>query len=184
MSTTASIYINKIKVDYPQAGKDNDSQGFRDNFTNIRNAFSATNADLDLLNSQVVSKVSESSDFSYNVIKKATFQSCTTKILDTTGNTLSGYIDVDYRDGSYQKFKIPAGDSIFTVNNWPDSNLATVTVSVQPTTSTTATISFGGNIVEVGAISLPITNTTTNVKFFDLWSDDSGVTIYVSGKGL
>ena len=38
----SNINANNIDGTYPIAGQDNDSQGFRDNFTNIKNNF--TNA--------------------------------------------------------------------------------------------------------------------------------------------
>jgi hypothetical protein len=43
----SNINPNNIDGTYPIAGQDNDSQGFRDNFTNIRNNFSFAQAELD-----------------------------------------------------------------------------------------------------------------------------------------
>ena len=34
--TTSSSNIGTINADYPVAGQDNDSQGFRDNFTKVK----------------------------------------------------------------------------------------------------------------------------------------------------
>ena len=49
MSTTATNYINLIRKDYPVRGKDNDSQGFRDNFTNISKALETVNQNVEEL---------------------------------------------------------------------------------------------------------------------------------------
>ena len=43
MSSTASQYISNINPDFPVPGKDNNTQGFRDNFNNIQVALGAIN---------------------------------------------------------------------------------------------------------------------------------------------
>lgn len=49
MTTTSTQYITAIDNHYPVAGRDNDSQGFRDNFSNIKLAFDVINSDIDSL---------------------------------------------------------------------------------------------------------------------------------------
>jgi hypothetical protein len=53
MSTTATQYISKIDVHYPYAGRDNDSQTFRDNFSNISQALTAVNSEINSLTQTV-----------------------------------------------------------------------------------------------------------------------------------
>ena len=50
--------INPTNIDgnYPVAGQDNDSQGFRDNFTNIKNNLQFAKNELDDLQNKVVLK--------------------------------------------------------------------------------------------------------------------------------
>jgi hypothetical protein len=188
VTTTASVYFNKIRVDYPQAGKDNDSQGFRDNFRNIFNAFSATNVDLEQLQLNAVT-LGGNNDFGYNEIKKASLQSCVTKAADYSLATKTGNIYVDFRESNYQKYLLASGNSTFFVENWPvvgesEVVLAEMRLSITPATSSTTEIDFGGNVVPIGNVELPVTSTSTNSQFFELWSDDGGVTIYVSKKGI
>ena len=45
--TTSQTEINAIDALYPKAGQDNDSQGFRDNFSNIKNSLTKAKTDLD-----------------------------------------------------------------------------------------------------------------------------------------
>ena len=40
---------SNINGNFPIAGQDNDSQGFRDNFTNIRNNFTFIKAEVELM---------------------------------------------------------------------------------------------------------------------------------------
>jgi len=53
---TSQITTSNIDGTYPIAGQDNDSQGFRDNFTNIKNNFTYTKSELDDLFAKVVVK--------------------------------------------------------------------------------------------------------------------------------
>jgi hypothetical protein len=53
---TSSINPNNIDGTYPVAGQDNDSQGFRDNFTNIKTNFQYAEDEINDLESKVVLK--------------------------------------------------------------------------------------------------------------------------------
>jgi len=46
---TVTNWSNSISTVYPVAGQDNDTQGFRDNFTNIKNAFTNASKQLPIL---------------------------------------------------------------------------------------------------------------------------------------
>jgi hypothetical protein len=51
----SSINPNNIDGTYPIAGQDNDSQGFRDNFTNIKNNFTFAASEIaDLQNNAIL----------------------------------------------------------------------------------------------------------------------------------
>jgi hypothetical protein len=45
----SNINPNIINITYPIAGQDNDTQGFRDNFSNIKNNFSAAYSEISAL---------------------------------------------------------------------------------------------------------------------------------------
>lgn len=186
MTTTASIYFNKIRLDYPQAGKNNDSQGFRDNFRNIYNAFSATDVILSDLEVNAVRLGSESSDFGYNIIKKATLQSCPTKVVNNTVAPTSGTVTVNYLDGNYQKYSLDAGLTTFVVENWPEAGFkADMDLSVTPFSTATTTIAFGGaDYQTVGGVSLPVVANSTATLHFSAWTDDGGNTVYLLQKGV
>ena len=52
----SSINPNNIDGTYPIAGQDNDSQGFRDNFTNIKNNLTFAKTEIEDLQGKVVLK--------------------------------------------------------------------------------------------------------------------------------
>ncbi len=49
MASTITNYSNTINVSFPVSGKDNDSQGFRNNFAAIKNAFTSTSNEISAL---------------------------------------------------------------------------------------------------------------------------------------
>ena len=53
---SSNINPNNIDTAYPVAGQDNDSQGFRDNFTNIKSNFTAAQQEIENLQSNVIVK--------------------------------------------------------------------------------------------------------------------------------
>lgn len=183
MATTASIYFNRIQTDFPQPGKDNNSQGFRDNFRNIFNAFSATNADIESLKLNSVS-LGSTNDFGFNTIKKATLQSTVTKVVDYSVSPTNGNVYINFNEGNYQKYSLTSGTTTLFIQNWPATGLAEIKLSVKPTSTASTVINFGGNYSIIGALTLPVTATSTATIFFDTWSDDGGTTFYVSRKGL
>lgn len=193
MTTTASIYINKIDTAYPQAGKNNDSQGFRDNFANIKNALMSTDSDVAYLQEHAV-QLDRENNFGYNIAKKLTLQSPATKLYDDTLNIRNGQVDVDFRDGSYQKFKVDS-NTTFQITNWPSIEqqgqlpvpvYASIILSVTPTTSTSLTLSVSGAINASDGVSdfTAITSTSTGVKFLEIWTDDMGQTVFAMRKGV
>ena len=70
--TTSTTEINAIDQTYPVAGQDNDSQGFRDNFSNIKTSLTKVKADLDALDTNTA-KLNVSNDFNGNQISEADF---------------------------------------------------------------------------------------------------------------
>ena len=59
-----------IDADFPVAGVDNDSQGFRDNFSIIRDGLATANAEITELQTNTA-KLNDDNDFNGNVIANA-----------------------------------------------------------------------------------------------------------------
>lgn len=79
---TSTIVYSTIDEAFPVAGKDNDSQGFRDNFSIIKTALTTASTEITGLQSGVA-RVDGANDFNGNVIQEATFQT-TYKSLNST----------------------------------------------------------------------------------------------------
>jgi hypothetical protein len=177
---TASSYINLINQNFPIAGQDNSSQGFRNNFTNIKQSLTWLDNDVyDLRLSSV--KKTEDNDFNDNVIEKVTFKDCSIKVYDATDNVTTGDVIVDYENGSYQKFKLSEGYHIFTFINWPDTfKTGRMTVSLETESLAGCFVDFVSyQVNNLGPDVFPIELSGTTPKIFEVWNDGDSGTIFV-----
>ncbi len=186
MTTSASVFYNKIDVNYPFAGRDNDSQGFRDNFNNIKLAIKSTDDLVDSLNLNSVKSDSAITNFSFNTIKRASFEDCSINIFNDSETVRSQSVTVNYTNGSYQKFLVGGGNTIFSVINWPFKSgkdlCSNIILSITPDSVGDTIIDFG-NYIPVGETIIPFQFDSALTVFFELWTDDGGATVYVNQIG-
>ena len=176
MSSTVTQYSNQINVNFPVAGEDNDSQGFRSNFSSIQNAFLTASKEITTLQVNSVS-LNDQNDFGNNVIKRAALQGGSEVVNDAGSfDVNTGTITVNYAEGSYQQFSVDPGDYVFTVNNWPPSGkLGTVRLEITPTSTSTVNVSFGGPVTLLNtSTSMPVAYTQLVPIVWELFSPDSG----------
>jgi len=98
--------INPTNIDttYPVAGQDNDSQGFRDNFTNIKNNFTEAEREIDDLQANVILKgeiggESVDNDFAGTVVSGAQIKDFSETVVAI--GTTSGNIALDHSQAHY-----------------------------------------------------------------------------------
>jgi hypothetical protein len=122
---SSSINPNNINGNYPVAGQDNDSQGFRDNFTNIRNNLSFTKSEIEDLQNKVVLKSpltgTSSTDPTFNNFNGAQIvapqlRGWTQALVDQ--GTVGGSVSIDYTYGNFQKIT-PNSPVSLNFTNWP-----------------------------------------------------------------
>lgn len=110
----SSINPNNIDTAYPVAGQDNDSQGFRDNFTNIVTALDAAKDEISEIHDRALFKSAISgttleNDMDGNPLIAPTLVAPRLSMLDL-GAVSTGTIDFDISVGSY--FKITVEDDV------------------------------------------------------------------------
>lgn len=96
---TSNVNPNNIDGTYPIAGQDNDSQGFRTNFTNIKNNFIYSKSELEDLQGKVVLKAALSGNALDNNMSGAVFRSAEVRDLRETKvdmGTISGTATLDH----------------------------------------------------------------------------------------
>jgi hypothetical protein len=175
VSSTVTNYSNQINVNFPVAGEDNDSQGFRSNFSRIQSAFLSASKEITELQTNSVS-LNDQNDFGNNVIKRAALQGGSEIVNDAgafDGTTAT--ITVNYAEGSYQQFSVDPAAYIFTIINWPPTGkLGTIRLEITPTSASTTTVSFGGPVTFLDSVTPPVSYTQTNPIVWELFSPDSG----------
>ena len=117
----SSINPNNIDGAYPVAGQDNNSQGFRDNFTNIKVNFQYTEDEINDLQNKVVLKAALTGGTLDNnmlgaLLYDAKIQDFSATKVGVSGS--SGSISINYASGHYQAISTTGSISLSFVN-WP-----------------------------------------------------------------
>jgi hypothetical protein len=113
MTDTVQSLTNAIDITFPVAGQDNNSQGFRDNFTHIQSALSLTSTELITLTANSATLVGPN-NFNRNEITNA----ITYKLY---GKVIAGTTNIDVSAAEYQTFTITSATTL-TFTNWPTFN--------------------------------------------------------------
>jgi hypothetical protein len=182
--TINTTTINGIDAEYPVAGVDNDSQGFRDNFSAIKDTLSATAADLSTLDSDTA-KLNVNNDFNGNDIQEANFIRSTEEV-NNIGNVTAGQ-NISFTEGHYQTIGI-GGDITLTFADWPATGkLGKIRLVLKGNGSphaVTFSTEAGGTIKYDADFPSPFnTESLTNPKIIDVWTDDGGLIVYAKYVG-
>lgn len=183
---TSSINPNNIDGAYPVAGQDNDSQGFRDNFTNIKTNFAYAANEITDLQSKVVLKAALTgstlnNDMAGSALLGAQIQNFTATKVDL--GTTSGTVTVDYSAGHYQVV-VTSGSITLAFTNFPAAGV-TALVRVRVTVSSTAhTLTLPAAVTQgiaylQGLSGSTITFSQTGVYEFEFVTIDGGSTIEI-----
>lgn len=190
---TSQVNPNNIDGTYPVAGQDNDSQGFRDNFVNIRNNFTFTKAEIEDLQNKVVLKsallnTTLSNDFAGNAIVNPTL----TSWRETYNNigSASGSVTINFVNGNFQKLTMSGSTTLnFSFPSNTGSQFASVKLWINNTNSAwtltlPAAVTLNGPLSIGGAAGNPATITFTadeiannNDYLFEFYTVNAGTTI-------
>jgi hypothetical protein len=183
---TRAINPNDIDGTYPVAGQDNNSQGFRDNFTNTKTNFQYAANEITDLQTNAVLKAALTgtaldNDMGGSPLSNANISdfSAVAAIL----GTLSGSVTIDYTAGHYQTVTTGASISLAFTNFPAAGNFGIVRVQISVTNTAytvtlPAAVSRGINNLQgynAGTISYDQTGTYT----YDFTTSDGGSTITI-----
>ena len=182
----SQINPNDIDGSYPVAGQDNNSQGFRDNFTNTKTNFQyAANEITDLQTYGVFTNTSNNLGGSL-LIDGVIQDFGATRVAI---GTVSGSQTVNYASGHYQTLTT-SGSVSLAFSNFPASGIQAwvivrVTVaSVAHTLTLPAAVGTGSSAASVlgiqGISSNVITFKETGTYEFQFHTEDGGSTVYLS----
>lgn len=184
----SNINANNIDGTYPVAGVDNDSQGFRTNFTNIKNNLAYAKSELEDLQSKVVLKSALSGTSLVNNMAGSLFYAAEVKDLRETINDLgsvSGTITLDHSAGHYHTVT-PTGSITLAFSNFPASGkggrvrLKIVLASTSYTVTFPASVNRGIDSLEgFNPSTSVLTFAATGTYYLEFVSDDQGTNYHV-----
>ena len=183
---TSQINPNDIDGAYPVAGQDNDSQGFRDNFTNTSTNFQyAADEITDLQNNAVLKAALTGTTLDNNMNGSLLYNFEASQVAGTVNplGTTSGTVTLDWTNGSYQTLTT-SGSVVLGFTNFPASGVSASIVLRITVSSTSYTLTLPA-AVSIGTANLQgyasnvITFSTTGTYIFEFTTVNGGSAISV-----
>jgi hypothetical protein len=183
----SSINPNNIDGAYPVAGQDNNSQGFRDNFTNIKVNFQYAEDEINDLQNNVLLKSALAGGSVNNDMNNGTIYAVNLNDVSTTRTVIStgsGTVTVNFAASGYQTIST-SGSITLAFTNFPAAGFygqVIVAISVNSTAHTVtlpAAVTQGITGIQglsAGTITFPATGTYV----FSFASADGGSTVTIN----
>jgi hypothetical protein len=164
---TSAINPNNIDTEYPVAGQDNNTQGFRTNFTNISNNFLAAEEEINDLQNKVLLKSALiggtlNNDLAGTLMYNGQIQDFS--LSRVALGTASGLVNINYASAHYHTVTT-GGNISLAFLNFPTAGLLGI-VKVQITVSSTSHTVTLPSEVTVNRVGIQGLNTSTNVISF------------------
>jgi len=183
----SSINPNNINGSYPIAGQDNDSQGFRDNFTNVKNNLTFAKTEIEDLQNNAILKTglagtTLNNEMNYAQLKGAQLIKTVETIKDWATQTS---VEISFADGHYQKVTTGGPFTISAFTDWPTSGLyAKLRLEIVITTPSTDTVTLPSAVSVgltniIGAVGQTITFPTAGSYVFEFTTYNAGTTITI-----
>jgi len=190
----SNINPNNIDNTYPIAGQDNDSQGFRDNFTNIKTNFQYANTEIgELQNNALLTSpltggatLNTQNDMKGSPIKSALMQDMREVVAAET----SAGTDLDVSEASYHPINA-FGDMTINFVGWPAAgNISKIRVefrvTVDPGLAPIITNDISFPVTTIGMKALygnPVANTISvpnGIYVYECWSTNNGDQLFIT----
>ncbi len=185
----SNINANNVDGTYPIAGQDNDSQGFRDNFTNIKNNFTNAKSEIEDLQSKAVLKSALTGETLDNAGGGSVLSDFELKDMSGTRiakGTTSGTVTLNYAEGPYQT-ATSSGSITLAFSNFPASGklgtirLELTVASTAHTLTLPAAVSIGADTLQgIVPATKVITFDAVGTYIFEFTTDDQGTTVVVN----
>ena len=201
----SDLNFGVINEDYPIAGQDNDTQGFRDNFGNIKTALSVTKDEINLLQANAMLKATvdgENDPVTNNMGGSTISNGILTQMASGTiaGVIVADTINVNSSLAGFYYATVNA-DTTLQFTGWPSWSTAgapaciSVKVFIKAGTSGTTnriiTVAAGANTIKcdsstawtTSATTFIVNGTTKKYKLIEAFSYDGGINVYVRFLG-
>jgi len=200
MTSLVTTYSNTINTAYPVAGQDNNSQGFRDNFTAIQSALNEAATEITTLQDNGIDVTATTNSLQNTELTNGFYL----QFYPSTKNlgTINSATTVDLNLGSVQYGTINTSGVVLTFANWPSSGYGTIKLILKFTQSTSTTTilsttnsgsilvdsSWTGIFTQTGGVGTNVQivypNPGTNTMYvIDGFSYDGGTHVYLKVSG-
>jgi hypothetical protein len=185
---TSAINTSNIDETFPVAGRDNNTQGFRDNFSSIKTALTVAKSEITALQSNSAT-TDDDNDFGGFLLENAEFN----KLYGSVRNngTVNSPTEINIQNGPLQIVTF-SGTTTIRFVGWPDSDLyAKVRMHLKSNNTDPRTVTFGteagGELKYSGdgaAFPSPlIVTSNTTEKVVEAWTYNGGLTVYIKYLG-
>ena len=180
----SQINYTSIDATFPIAGQNNSSQGFRDNFANIRTNLLTAYTEISNLQANSI-VIGGTNDLTGTNINNAIINGG--RELEYNFGSVSGAQTVDYNNGTYQIITLGGSTVVTNIVNWPAASEGTrakmiIEVDV-PNVASTFTFPDTVNLnmeTIAGASGHTVTFQNIGVFAFELSSNDGGANMSIS----
>lgn len=188
---TSSINPNNINGNYPVAGQDNDSQGFRDNFTNVKNNLTFAKNEIEdlqskaILTSALIGGTTPINNMAGAALVAPKLKNATEAVNQAVAS--SGSLVIDYSLGHlhYTTIDSTSGSVTVAFTNWPTQTNGYGRIRLYITVASTAYTmtlpsSVSINLSDIaGTSGQVITFPSPGKYFFEFSSYDAGATVII-----
>jgi hypothetical protein len=185
----SNIISETIDGAYPVAGIDNDTQGFRDNFTIIKTALSTAQGEITNLQDNTA-KLNVGNDFNGTNLSDANLV-LTTHEYHNIGTVVSGQ-NISFLNGHYQSLVVNLSEGVddinFSLSDWPERDgLARLTLQMYgngTAKDVTFTVDGGGTIKKSPNYPDSVTvESSDDPIVVEFWTYNQGTTVYANYLG-
>jgi len=129
MPTNSNINATAIDEAYPVAGVDNDTQGFRDNFSYIKTALNVAKTEItELLN--FTARLDRDNSYNNKFLSNAVFKQNQHSLNNYgTGSGVGNRIDINFGNADYQVYRLD-DDVTFEFEGFSNDNVNKVTIEL------------------------------------------------------
>ena len=181
----SNIVPGNIDETFPIAGQDNSSQGFRDNFTAIKNNFTNAKTEIESLQTNKAN-LDASSNFADNVVSRAVLKDTAETIYPH--NNVTGAVTLNHENGHYQT-ATTTGSITLAFSNFPASGtlgriiLDINVASVAHTITIPSAVIVADNVSGGDGSSDLITVPNSGRYLYEFMTPDSGTTVLMHQLG-
>lgn len=189
------INTTELDTEFPVPGQDNDSQGFRDNFTNVKTNLDTAKTEIETLQNTVVTKNADTTFLTTGngdpvQLIKANLKSFST--VASNSEQVSA-LTLDFNKGNYQVYQFQSNSSATIIidsnqSSWPTAGrVGKITLELTSARAGGTTISFNSNLnVKFDSswqAGTTLISNNTNPVFIEVWTRQGGTTLFARNLG-